>query len=53
MVRAICELDGFASRARGMQPNKALHRMALRAAAEHVRDRIVPCRWLAVSRRGG
>jgi hypothetical protein len=41
MVRAICELDGFASRTCGIQPNKALYGMALRAAAERVRDRIV------------
>ena len=34
MVRAICEAGGFASRARGTLPNRALQRTALRAAAE-------------------
>jgi hypothetical protein len=41
MVRAICELDGFASRTRGMLPNQPLQPTALRAVAERVFDRII------------
>jgi hypothetical protein len=41
MVRAICELDGFASRTRGMLPNQPVQPTALRAVAERVFDRII------------
>jgi hypothetical protein len=41
MVRAISELDGFASITRGMRTNKASQRATLRAAPERIRDRVV------------
>ena len=39
MVRAICELDGFASRTRGMLPNQASQQTASAGARGGVPDR--------------